>query len=51
MKKMLADAQNNRGITPTKWTPPGPHLNIKTVFPTYDDSRVKDKTAARPSNL
>ena len=30
---------------------PGPHLNIKTVFPRYGDFHVKDKTAARPSYL
>ena len=30
---------------------PGPHFNIKTVFPKYEDSHVKDKTVARPSYL
>ena len=30
---------------------PGPHLNIKTVFPMYEDSHVKDKTVKRPSYL
>ena len=30
---------------------PGPRLNIKTVFPGYEDSHVKDKTVARPSYL
>ena len=30
---------------------PGPCLNIKTVFPRYRDSHVKDKTVARPSYL
>ena len=30
---------------------PGPRLNIKTVFPGYGDSHVKDKTVARPSYL
>ena len=30
---------------------PGPRLNIKTVFPMYEDSNVKDKTVARPSYL
>ena len=30
---------------------PGPHLNIKTVFPRYGDSHVKDKTVERPSHL
>ena len=30
---------------------PGPHLNIKTVFPRYVDYHVKDKTAVRPSYL
>ena len=30
---------------------PGPRLNIKTVFPMYWDSNVKDKTVARPSYL
>ena len=29
----------------------GPRLNIKTVFPWYGDSHVKDKTVARPSYL
>ena len=29
----------------------GPRLNIKTVFPRYGDSNVKDKTAARPSSI
>ena len=29
-------------------TKPGPHLSIKTVFPIYEDSHVKDK---RPSYL
>ena len=29
----------------------GPRLNIKTVFPRYGDSHVKDKTVARPSYL
>ena len=28
---------------------PGPCLNIKTVFPRYGDSHVKDKTAVKPS--
>ena len=31
--------------------PPGPCLNIKTVFSRYGDSHVKDKTVARPSYL
>ena len=30
---------------------PGGCLNIKTVFPGYGDSHVKDKTVARPSYL
>ena len=30
---------------------PGPHLNIKTIFPMYGDSHVKDKTVERPSCL
>ena len=30
---------------------PGPCLSIKTVFPRYGDSHVKDKTVARPSYL
>ena len=29
----------------------GPSLNIKTVFPVYVDSHVKDKTVPRPSYL
>ena len=29
----------------------GPRLNIKTVFPSYGDSHVKDKTAVRTSYL
>ena len=29
----------------------GPCINIKTVFPRYGDSHVKDKTVARPSYL
>ena len=29
----------------------GPRLNIKTVFPSYGDSHVKDKTVAKPSYL
>ena len=32
-------------------TKPGPRLNIKTVFPGYGDSHVKDKTAVRTSYL
>ena len=28
---------------------PGPHLNIKTVFPRYGDYHVKDKVATGPS--
>ena len=31
--------------------PPGPHLIIKTVFPRYGDSHIKDKTVVRPSYL
>ena len=31
--------------------PSGPCLNIKTVFPRYGDSHVKDKTVVRPSYL
>ena len=31
--------------------PPGPRLNVRTVFPRYGDSHVKDKTVARPSYL
>ena len=31
--------------------PPGPRLNIKTVFPRYGDSHVKDKTVTRLSYL
>ena len=30
---------------------PGPRLNIKTVFPRYGDSHVKDETVTRPSYL
>ena len=30
---------------------PGPRLNIKTIFPRYGDSHVKDMTVARPSYL
>ena len=30
---------------------PRPHLNIKTVFPRYGYSNIKDKTVARPSYL
>ena len=29
----------------------GPHLNIKTIFPKYENSHFKDKTVARPSYL
>ena len=29
----------------------GSRLNVKTVFPRYGDSHVKDKTVARPSYL
>ena len=29
----------------------GARFNIKTVFPRYGDSHVKDKTVARPSYL
>ena len=29
----------------------GPCLNVKTVFPRYGDSYVKDKTVVRPSYL
>ena len=31
------------------WKYSGPHLNIKTVFPRYGDSHVKDKMVVRPS--
>ena len=36
-----------------EWTAgkPGPHLNIRTVFPRCGDSNVKDKTVERPSYL
>ena len=30
---------------------PGPRFNIKTLFPRYRDSHVKDKTVPRPSYL
>ena len=30
---------------------PGANLNIKTVFPRYGDSHVKDETVTRPSYL
>ena len=35
------------------WFPasPGPCLNIKTVFPRYGDSHVKDETVVRPSYI
>ena len=39
----------NRG--PWSGRCPGPCLNIKTVFPRYGDSHVKDKAVARPSCL
>ena len=49
---------NNRPTTHQQWLAwpgdpmsPGPRLNIKTVFPKYRDSYVKDKTVARPSYL
>ena len=29
----------------------GPRLNIKTIFPRYGDSHVKDKTVVRPSYI
>ena len=32
-------------------TETGPHLNIKTIFPRYGDSHIKDKTVTRPSYL
>ena len=32
------------------WSP-GPHLNIKTIFPRYGDSHVKDKAVVRLSYL
>ena len=32
-------------------SPPGPCLNIKTIFPRYGDSHVKDKIVAIPSYL
>ena len=31
--------------------PSGPRINIKTVFPIYGDSHVKDKMVARPFYL
>ena len=31
--------------------PSGPHLNIKTSFPRYEDSNVKDKTVVRQSYI
>ena len=34
----------NRWPPPLGTKPPGPRLNIKTVFPRYGDSHVKDKT-------
>ena len=36
---------------PLHWTSSGPHLTIKTVFPMHGNSRVKDKTVARPSYI
>ena len=50
------------GPTGPRWAPcwphelcylgrPGPRLNMKTVYPMYGDSHVKDKTVARPSYL
>ena len=33
------------------WWSQGPRLNIKTIFPRYGDSHVKDKTITRPSCL
>ena len=32
-------------------TKPEPRLNMKTIFPRYGDSHVKDKTVVRPSYL
>ena len=32
-------------------TRPGPRLNIKTVFPGYEDSHVKGKMVVRPFYL
>ena len=37
------------GILASEWGQAGPRLNIKTVFPTFGDSHVKDKTVAKPS--
>ena len=34
-----------------RYIDPGPRLNIKTVFPRYRDSHVKDKTVSRPTVL
>ena len=38
-------------IWPTSVRQSGPRLNIKTIFPGYGDSHVKDKTILRPSYL
>ena len=40
----VMDTDNGHGT-------PGPRLNIKTVFSTYGDFHVKDKTAVRTSYL
>ena len=34
-----------------RWKEPGPRLNIKTIFPRYEDSHVKDKMVGIPSSL
>ena len=40
---------NNNGLC-WDWEPE-PRLNIRTAFPRYGDSHVKDKTVERPSHL
>ena len=50
--KTFAQASNLGDLGMGCWEGvPGPCLNIKTVFPRYGDSHVKDKTVDRPSYL
>ena len=42
--RKFRDILENSLVNPLVKQPPGPRLSIKTVYPTYGDSYVKDKT-------
>ena len=49
---LLMTWQGTRQCQSWHWSAtPGPHFNIKTIFPRYGDSHVKDKTVTKPSYL